>query len=222
MIKEFEFIRPLNTLVSEEEIISDLKSVAKQLGKETVTQSAYGKLGKYDCTTVSRKFGTWNKALKIANLSFSNEVNISDERLYENILNIWQHFGRQPRRRDLTSEISEFSQGPYNRSFKTWTNALQSFVDYANGEDLKMPNTNENNIDNKRSKTTGRDPSLRLRYRVLQRDYFTCKQCGASPSKNPNVVLHIDHIIPWSKNGETVLENLQTLCSNCNLGKSNL
>ncbi|THJ09818.1 MAG: HNH endonuclease [Nitrospira sp. CG24C] len=26
----------------------------------------------------------------------------------------------------------------------------------------------------------------------------------------------------WSKSGETVLENLQTLCSVCNLGKSNV
>ena len=220
MIKEFEFIRPLNAQVSEEEIILDLKSVAKQLAKESVTQLAYSKLGKYDYTTVSRKFGTWNKALKVANLSFSNESNISDERLYENILKIWQHFGRQPRRRDLTSEISEFSQSPYNRRFMTWTNTLQSFVDYANGEDLKMPNPNANDINNKLK--IGRDPLLRLRYRVLQRDYFTCKQCGASPAKNPNVVLHIDHIILWSKNGEAVLENLQTFCSDCNLGKSNL
>ncbi|WP_309498370.1 HNH endonuclease [Sulfurovum sp.] len=74
----------------------------------------------------------------------------------------------------------------------------------------------------KKIKKTGRDPSLRLRYKVLLRDSFTCKQCGASPAKDQNVELHIDHISPWSKNGETTLENLQTLCSSCNLGKSNL
>jgi 5-methylcytosine-specific restriction endonuclease McrA len=34
------------------------------------------------------------------------------------------------------------------------------------------------------------------------------------------VVLHVDHIIPWSKGGQTVDENLQTLCDRCNLGKS--
>ncbi|MBA3804703.1 MAG: HNH endonuclease, partial [Acidobacteria bacterium] len=36
------------------------------------------------------------------------------------------------------------------------------------------------------------------------------------------VALHVDHIRPWSKDGETLLENLQTLCSECNLGKSNV
>lgn len=73
-------------------------------------------------------------------------------------------------------------------------------------------------------KTNGgrRDPSMRLRYEVLARDHFTCRYCGASPKKDSNVTLHIDHIIPWSKGGKTVLNNLQTLCSKCNLGKSDL
>ncbi len=61
----------------------------------------------------------------------------------------------------------------------------------------------------------------KLRYQVLKRDNFKCCACGASPAKNPAVELHIDHIIPWSKGGKTELDNLQTLCSKCNLGKSN-
>lgn len=67
-----------------------------------------------------------------------------------------------------------------------------------------------------------RDPSTRLRFEVLYRDRFTCRFCGASPTKDPSVTLHVDHIIPWSKGGETSLNNLQTLCSKCNLGKSDL
>lgn len=54
----------------------------------------------------------------------------------------------------------------------------------------------------------------------MQRDNFKCCICGASPAKDPSVVLHVDHIIPWSKGGKTELDNLQTLCSNCNYGKS--
>lgn len=61
-----------------------------------------------------------------------------------------------------------------------------------------------------------------LRWHVLQRDHFTCCACGASPAFTPSIELHVDHIVPWSKGGETVLENLQTLCSVCNLGKSNV
>lgn len=69
---------------------------------------------------------------------------------------------------------------------------------------------------------TTRSISQRLRYKVLSRDNFKCCACGASPAKDPSVELHVDHIIPWSKGGETVLDNLQTLCSKCNIGKSDL
>lgn len=67
-----------------------------------------------------------------------------------------------------------------------------------------------------------RAPSARLRFEVLVRDRSTCRLCGASPLKDPSVTLHIDHIIPWSKGGDTTMENLQTLCSKCNLGKSDI
>lgn len=66
---------------------------------------------------------------------------------------------------------------------------------------------------------TSRVISDKLRYQVLKRDCFKCCACGASPAKDASVELHIDHIVPWSKGGETTLDNLQTLCSRCNLGK---
>jgi 5-methylcytosine-specific restriction endonuclease McrA len=46
--------------------------------------------------------------------------------------------------------------------------------------------------------------------------------CGTSPLKDPAVTLHVDHIVAWSKGGRTVLNNLQTLCARCNIGKGDL
>lgn len=95
----------------------------------------------------------------------------------------------------------------------------------ANGCDIwlrKCPLCQAKTKKNSVSKNAARTISDKLRYRVLKRDNFKCCACGASPAKDPAVELHIDHIIPWSKGGETVEENLQTLCSKCNLGKSNL
>ena len=77
-------------------------------------------------------------------------------------------------------------------------------------------------IPEKEKAQKSRDPSPRLRFEVLVRDKFTCRFCGASPNKDPSVTLHIDHIIPWSKGGKTTISNLQTLCSTCNLGKSDI
>jgi 5-methylcytosine-specific restriction endonuclease McrA len=66
-----------------------------------------------------------------------------------------------------------------------------------------------------------RDPTIGLRFKVLQRDQFRCKLCGRSPSTELGCILHVDHIVPFSKGGKTTFENLQTLCSDCNVGKSN-
>lgn len=58
----------------------------------------------------------------------------------------------------------------------------------------------------------GRDgpTPAKLRAAVLARDNHTCKHCGRTE------MLEADHVIPRSRGGETVLENLQTLCGPCN------
>ena len=42
-----------------------------------------------------------------------------------------------------------------------------------------------------------------------------------SPEADTAVRLHVDHIVPRSKGGSNELSNLQVLCAECNLGKSN-
>jgi hypothetical protein len=61
----------------------------------------------------------------------------------------------------------------------------------------------------------------KLREFIKERDNFTCCNCGNSIHIEPNLLLEIDHIIPVSKGGYTVEENLQTLCWKCNRSKSN-
>lgn len=215
----FKLSRVSGQPVSDAELLADLKHVSEMLNALTVSMPKYDEFGKYSNTTIARRFGTWNNALTKAGLSVSNEVNITDERLFENILTLWQHYGRQPRRSELAKTPSTISQGPYNRKFSSWTAALETFVEFANNDGVDAPPATSNNGTHPK---TGRDPSLRLRWHVLQRDRFTCCACGASPALTIGVELHVDHIIPWSKGGETTLGNLQTLCSVCNLGKSNV
>jgi hypothetical protein len=59
-----------------------------------------------------------------------------------------------------------------------------------------------------------------LWYQVLVRDNWTCCSCRRS-AKEHGIVLHVDHILPRSLGGKDELQNLQTLCLKCNLGKSN-
>jgi 5-methylcytosine-specific restriction endonuclease McrA len=55
------------------------------------------------------------------------------------------------------------------------------------------------------------------RQNVLARDRWRCQYCGV---RRPTVELTFDHIIPRSRGGLTVWENIVTACISCNNKKS--
>lgn len=61
----------------------------------------------------------------------------------------------------------------------------------------------------------------KVRYDVLKESNGRCCLCGRSAKDG--VVLQVDHIVPLSKDWSKRLDksNLQVLCEDCNLGKSN-
>jgi len=78
-----------------------------------------------------------------------------------------------------------------------------------------------------RSETSGSgfytSPSWRaVRYQALSRSSGACCLCGRTAKDG--VKLHVDHIKPRSRFPELELDvdNLQVLCEDCNLGKSNV
>ena len=58
-----------------------------------------------------------------------------------------------------------------------------------------------------------------LRWKILERDKFTCQYCG---QKAPNVLLEVDHVIPVENGGTDDESNLITACWACNRGKNSL
>ncbi|MEM8719360.1 MAG: HNH endonuclease [Cyanobacteria bacterium P01_G01_bin.39] len=75
-----------------------------------------------------------------------------------------------------------------------------------------------NNIStNKKNQKTSRYISKSTRVSVLHRDKYKCVFCGRSSQQ---IELQIDHIIPFSRGGSNQIDNLQTLCVDCNQGKS--
>nr|WP_316621057.1 HNH endonuclease [uncultured Ruminococcus sp.] len=232
-----------NINVSDEELIADIVRVCNNLNQETITSSVYDNCGKHGCSMIILRFGSWEKALKKAGLEGTGFHHyITDEELLKEIERVWIILGRQPTTTDIKNGISNYSLNSYSRRFGSWRKALEAFVEYINNEsdedisetvefetELETDTIKQKSIEQRNdgqeqtfARKTTRDVNLRLRFRVMQRDNFKCCICGASPAKDPSVELHIDHIIPWSKGGETVMDNLQTLCSKCNLGKSDL
>lgn len=208
--------------VSDSELINDLKRVAEKLNKETITIDDYNQYGKFHATTLTRRFKSWFICLELANLKMSRSaLNISNESLFEDIERVWILLGKQPSYQDM-SKYSQYSMGTYERRFNGWRGALNAFVDYINKSDVidneqVLANNKDTNITR-----TNRNINLRLRFLVMKRDDFKCCICGRSPATTQGIELQVDHIIPWSKGGESTIDNLQTLCRDCNLGKSNL
>lgn len=61
-----------------------------------------------------------------------------------------------------------------------------------------------------------------LRYKVLRKFGARCQCCGLTAAQGAEI--HVDHIRPRSKYPELALtaDNLQVLCADCNIGKSNV
>lgn len=291
-------LKPDNRNSSDEDLIKDLKEVAQSLSKNTLTRSEYGRRGRYSGATLSKRFGSWNEALKkgglVASYSTPDYSFISDEQLitelkrisaipnveavtvsafnkhkiipgtaariqsrfgtwanalkkaeldkapsgrrftdddlFENMLNVWTYHGRQPTVTEMGEFPSEVTRNTYSNRFSSWRNTLEQFVIRMNKEEnldqrvLKTGPSANKLQEVKKQITVSEDRRgipLGLRYKVLSRDNFKCVRCGRNPATNIGVELHIDHKLPFSLGGKTVLENLETKCKECNLGKSN-
>ena len=212
--------------ISDEELINDLKRIASELNKNSVTRDDNDERWKYNNSTYTRRFGSWFNALEKAWLGQTRSpLNIPDEELFKNLEEIWIQLGRQPKYLEIQKPFSKYSVGTYDHRFGSWRKALEKFVAYINNEwndslsDFSEEEKKE--IINSKHKTS-RTINWRLRFIVMKWDNFKCKMCGRNPAMDSSIVLHVDHIKAWANGGETVLENLQTLCSVCNIWKSDL
>jgi hypothetical protein len=177
-----------------------------------------------DRSKISRAHtSSWHRALERGGLVKNRNINPPEEELFSNLAALWTRLGRQPRMSDLTSRSSRVSADSYKRRFGGWRNALEAFVQWANaGKAVSQASIGAANGSALGPPRGPREPSLRLRFLVMRRDSFKCCCCGHSPATNPAVELNVDHIKAWAEGGLTVLENLQTLCTKYNSGKSNL
>ena len=217
--------------ITDDVLLEDMRRSAAVIGRDTITIAEYEKTGKVHPSTIQRRFGSWTKALKLAGLQPSrSKIGISDDELFENIKLLWINLGRQPTYSEVKAPNSKFSSGTYENRFGSWSKALKAFVMWVNtdtSDQSQQISQVEEVRDNPVIQTgpskrrTRREISDRQRFRILVRDGFRCKACGASPLNQPGIELHVDHILPWSNGGETTDDNLETKCKQCNLGKGN-
>ena len=221
-----EAIAPRVNPLTRETVIEGLRAYAAEFPGTPVTQKEIASRLGVDKSNITRKFGKWQDLLSEVGISsVPLGRRYTDEECYENIVALWTHYGRQPSFAELNRLPSTVGSKAYVRRWGGWRAALGAFIKYVNQEPLA-----DQEIISEKSGTetstpqiapvaTPRSISLSLRYKVLSRDRFRCVICGRSPAKDPNIELHVDHILPWSRGGQNTEENLRTLCFDCNLGK---
>ena len=214
--------------MSREDIVVELRRIAHDKGDTTLTRSD---LKTYEASmgerVIANRFGSWSAALEAAGLTLSAMGRRwSDVDYFENLLEIWTHYGRAPRYSEMNRPPSRIPNGAYAARFGTWGKAKLAFVERAN-EDTASAETEPTpapSVQPRQPQATygledQRTILVGLRYQVLRRDRFRCVTCGRSPATDPGVTLHVDHIVPFSGGGKTRLDNLRALCRDCNLGK---
>jgi len=159
----------------------------------------------------------------------------SREDLLNLLIDLWnktlQKEGRRPYITDLKNYKYGISPDTYSRKFGGWKKALREAYDYVNEKDKTeehTPDVHEQSVQRPKSNhfvesTKAPSPSIerksisiRKRFFVFKRDHFSCVFCG---SAGVGVKLEVDHKVPISKDGTDDLDNLQTLCFECNRGK---
>lgn len=216
--------------LTDEALLSELQRVASELHRTTFTRAEFNERSNVSYTVVFRRFGNWRKALERAGLSVSPVGRrYSDDECFENLLRVWTQLGRPPQYKEMAGPESIVGPKAYVKRWGTWNKALHAFVERVNSDvdtsslivSSSSPPENVGNrvIRSRVSPADAHEIRLGLRYTVLKRDHFRCVVCGSSPATKHDCLLHVDHIVPWSKGGKTVVENLRTLCDQCNLGK---
>jgi 5-methylcytosine-specific restriction endonuclease McrA len=225
------FIYTSNDIITKEIIINELKNVAKILGTNCFSQKEFSEYSYIGRSLFSRKFGSFSKLMKEIGFEIPlKSRKYTDDERFENLLNVWTFYERQPNYAEMKKAPSKVGPKAYVVRWGSWKKALLVFLEKINNDLQKnyTPKINENEIKMKdnsivtvKNKEEKREIPLGLRFDILKRDNYKCTVCGRSPSSTFGIELHIDHIIPYSKGGKTNRENLKTLCNQCNIGKSN-
>jgi 5-methylcytosine-specific restriction endonuclease McrA len=223
------FDRPRSDRISTEDIITELKQVAKQFKNRKFTRHEFDSVSTA-CkgTIVLQRFRTWDAALKATGLSLTpyrkpRKDQIPEEELLSELARVWESLGHRPSKTEWDNSDAKYSYTTYKSRFGGWVNACKVLISQLPATDSNSKVREKVSVKPPKAipKEKSRNVPLKMRLAILKRDHYKCVLCGRSPSSHPGVSLHLDHIIPYSDGGKTTKGNLQTLCNDCNWGKGN-
>jgi hypothetical protein len=198
-------------------VLAELRRLAEMYGSISVTAAQIKRSGRVSYSLIVKRFGSLRQALELAGLRPTRFMNASDEELLTILVELWQRVlakeGRTPQRKDLKAYGYSVSGDTVLRRFGSWKKALLKASDSANETAAAAE------VAPAESPARGQERkplSLRKRFFVMKRDHFSCVRCGAS---GVGVRLEIGHRVAVARGGSDNLDNVVTLCFECNRGQ---
>ncbi len=225
---KLEFDRPRQDRITDEVIIAELKRVAELVGYRTFTRHEFDQMASV-CkgTVVLNRFKTWKLALESTGLNLRSHKNPRKDKipsgdLLSELARIWKKLGHRPSKTEWDNSDTKYSYTTYKIRFGGWVNACMALVEGgAESDSISTQSNEQTDVISEIPKEKSRNVPLKMRLAVLKRDDYKCVLCGRSPATNAGVTLHLDHMVPYANGGETIKDNLRTLCAECNWGKGN-
>jgi len=202
--------------LSDADLIAALQSAAEALGEGYFTSPKYDGLPgtRPHSATIIERFGSWKKALALIGITGGRARKYSPEQLVANLENIWKKLGYPPGKRQIANHGEKISERPYDNHWGSVRAACEALAAFHGGKITK-----ERLLTGNAEKPTRKTIPLKDRWAVLKRDNYRCTKCGRSPSSDHNVELEVDHDTPVARHGGNDIDNLRTLCWECNQGK---
>jgi hypothetical protein len=135
--------------MSNDEILQRIRDVAARLGKADLSGADIAANSDITQSQLYGRFGSVLEALRNADVQHANHGRkFTEDEVFENLLNVWTHYGRPPTVVEMRQPPSTVGPTVYIRRYGGWRAALKAFVARANSD-----------VDDGRSAASDEEPS---------------------------------------------------------------
>jgi hypothetical protein len=121
-LEAVDFAPKLHRDIPTGELLRELDRLSAELGRSPTAESM-AEYGRFAVKTYNRVFGSWNDALKQANLPLNNRNDISRAELIDELQQLADRLNETPGLRQMDT-LGEFDSTTYMSTFGSWNNAV--------------------------------------------------------------------------------------------------
>jgi 5-methylcytosine-specific restriction endonuclease McrA len=110
--------------ISREDLLKELRSLANRLGRSP-TREELASMSKYSAEPYKDEFGTWNDALRAANLPVVKRARLTEDELLDELRRVADKLGESPSVAQMET-LGRIYPSVYIKRFGSWNNAVET------------------------------------------------------------------------------------------------